>query len=44
MHQRRFRCTCGCGQKHTHIAVANGIVLAAGCELFVRRFVREHTA
>ena len=37
----RRRCTCGCGQWATHTGMANGVALMGGCELSVRRWVRN---
>lgn len=37
----RRRCSCGCGQWATHKGVANGVALILGCELVVRRWVRD---
>lgn len=37
----RRKCHCGCGTRSTHIGTANGIALTSGCELFVRRWVRD---
>lgn len=34
------RCLCGCGGPTTHVGMANGLGLIAGCELSVRRWVR----
>lgn len=36
----RRKCHCGCAQWATHRGCANGIILMAGCELSVRRWVR----
>lgn len=38
---RKRRCSCGCEQKPTHLGMANGVALIAGCELSVRRWVRD---
>lgn len=35
------RCPCGCGSKITHLGMANGMCLMSGCELRVRRWVRD---
>lgn len=37
-------CPCGCGQQSTHAGLSIGIVLVAGCELYVRRWVRDGIA
>jgi hypothetical protein len=37
----RRECCCGCGGRETHGAFANGIVLAGGCELSMRRWAKE---
>ena len=37
----RRRCTCGCEQRATHLGMANGVCLTMGCELYVRRWVRD---
>ena len=39
--ERRRWCDCGCHQRATHHGCANGVVLMEGCELSVRRWVRE---
>ena len=39
--RRARRCPCGCGQRASHLGMANGIALAYGCELFIRRWVRN---
>ena len=38
---RLRRCHCGCGGKATHAGASNGLSLMAGCELSVRRWVRD---
>lgn len=38
---RRRRCTCGCRGPLTHYGGVGGVVLMSGCELRVRRWVRE---
>lgn len=35
----RRKCYCGCGRRATHLGKANGIALAHGCELWMRRWV-----
>jgi hypothetical protein len=37
----RRKCSCGCGKRATHKGFANGICLMSGCELAVRRWVRN---
>lgn len=37
----RRRCQCGCKQRATHSGEANGVVMMTGCELVVRRWVRD---
>lgn len=37
----RRRCRCGCKSRSTHIGMANGVALMSGCELSVRRWVRD---
>lgn len=37
----RRRCRCGCGRASTHYGRANGVTLMRGCELRVRRWVRD---
>jgi hypothetical protein len=38
---RRRKCHCGCGGRITHVGGANAIALMSGCELSVRRWVRD---
>jgi len=38
---RRRKCYCGCGGRATHSGCANGLALMSGCELYVRRWVRD---
>jgi hypothetical protein len=33
-----LKCRCGCGQRAKHRAMFNGICMAEGCELSMRRF------
>jgi len=35
------RCGCGCKRRASHRGMANGICLATGCELWIRRWVRD---
>lgn len=37
----RKKCHCGCGRRATHAGMANGVCLTIGCELHVRRWVRQ---
>ncbi|PCI14294.1 MAG: hypothetical protein COB71_02905 [Thiotrichales bacterium] len=39
--QGRRRCHCGCTKRATHRGMANGVCLTIGCELYVRRWVRD---
>lgn len=39
--QKRRRCCCGCRKKVTHRVAANGVTLAARCEMDARRAARE---
>ncbi len=39
--RRRRMCHCGCRKRSTHRGAANGITLMTGCELHVRRWVRD---
>lgn len=38
----RRRCHCGCRGRVTHVGTANGIGLTTGCELHVRRWVKDY--
>lgn len=38
------KCPCGCGTRVTHLGMANGMCLMSGCELRVRRWVRDGIA
>lgn len=40
----RRNCGCGCGGRSTHAGCANGLALMSGCELSVRRWVRDFPA
>lgn len=40
-HPSRRKCHCGCNGRQTHIGIANGVGLYWGCELSVRRWVRD---
>lgn len=37
----RRRCHCGCKKRATYRGMANGVCLAIGCELYIRRWVRD---
>jgi hypothetical protein len=37
----RRRCHCGCNTRQTHVGGNNAIALMGGCELSVRRWVRD---
>lgn len=37
--RRRHRC--GCGNKRTHVGLGDGVALMDGCEMCVRRWVRD---
>jgi hypothetical protein len=37
----RRHCHCGCGRRATHNGMANGVCLATGCELYIRRWLRD---
>jgi hypothetical protein len=37
----RRKCYCGCNRRATHLGMANGVALAHGCELQMRRWVRD---
>jgi hypothetical protein len=39
--RNRRRCHCGCGGKSSHAGMANGLCLTSGCELSMRRWVRQ---
>lgn len=39
--QSRRRCSCGCKNRATHLGMANGVCLTTGCELSIRRWVRD---
>lgn len=38
---RRRKCHCGCGGPKTHIGGCNALALTSGCELSMRRWVRD---
>lgn len=40
----RRKCRCGCEGRITHAGMANGIALYTGCELSVRRWVKDPKA
>jgi hypothetical protein len=37
----RTRCGCGCGQRDTHVGLGDGLAMTSGCEMYVRRWVRD---
>jgi hypothetical protein len=37
----RRRCPCGCGNRATHTGRGNGIALVIGCQMAIRRWVRD---
>lgn len=37
----RRRCHCGCGKRATHNGLGDGLALMTGCEMSVRRWVRD---
>jgi len=37
----RRRCHCGCKRRATHTGCANGVAMMTGCELSVRRWVKN---
>jgi len=37
----RRRCHCGCDKRATHRGTANGVGMTTGCELYIRRWVRD---
>lgn len=37
----RRRCNCGCNGRATHIGTGDGAGMMGGCELTVRRWVRD---
>jgi hypothetical protein len=37
----RRRCHCGCGSQATHTGLGDGLALTMGCELYIRRWVRD---
>lgn len=37
----RRLCNCGCRKRQSHRGMANGVCLMSGCELRVRRWVRD---
>ena len=37
----RARCSCGCKGLATHFGTGNHAVMIKGCELFIRRWVRD---
>jgi len=37
----RRRCHCGCESRATHMGLAGYVCMTLGCELFVRRWVKD---
>lgn len=37
----RFRCHCGCKKVAKYMGMANGVCLTKGCEMYIRRWVRD---
>ena len=37
----RRRCHCGCKKRAAFLGMANGVCLSMGCELSIRRWVRD---
>ncbi len=37
----RRRCNCGCNSRATHIGTGQGAGMMGGCEMYVRRWVRD---
>jgi hypothetical protein len=37
----RKLCHCGCRTRKSHVGKSNGVALMSGCELVVRRWVRQ---
>lgn len=40
----RRRCWCGCKRRATHKGFADGVALTTGCEVYVRRWLRDPVA
>lgn len=38
---RQPKCSCGCEGNITHLGFANGVCLTSGCEMRIRRWVKE---
>lgn len=38
---KRSKCYCGCNGRATHIGLGDGAGMMSGCELSVRRWVRD---
>lgn len=41
---KRKKCRCGCGQRASHRGMVNGVCMTIGCELRIRRWVRDGTS
>jgi hypothetical protein len=39
----RRRCWCGCGKRATHTGLAAGVAMTHGCEMLIRRWVKNPT-
>lgn len=37
----RRRCHCGCRKRASRRGMANGVALTTGCEMYIRRWVRD---
>ena len=37
----RRRCHCGCKRRATYCGMANGVSLTMGCELYIRRWMKD---
>jgi len=38
---RQPKCSCGCETNKTHLGLANGVCLTSGCEMKIRRWIKE---
>jgi hypothetical protein len=42
---KRWRmCRCGCRKRARYLAMANGVALASGCELKIRRWIKKYSS
>jgi hypothetical protein len=39
--RKRKKCRCGCERRATHLGMANGVCLVSGCEMRIRRWVKD---